>query len=55
MLQEIRDYTDIDVRVLVAQIEAIPDEVRPGLSLPLQQAVEPMCRLILQTLAGDAS
>ena len=55
MLQEIRDYTNIDVRVLVAQIEAIPDEVRPGLSVALQQAVEPMCRLILQTLAGGAS
>ena len=39
----------------VAQIEAIPDEVRPGLSVALQQAVEPMCRLILQTLAGGAS
>lgn len=50
MLKEIRDHTDIDVRVLVAQIQGIPDVVTQGLSFALQEAVEPMCRLVLQTL-----
>lgn len=54
MLKEIRDCTDIDVRVLVAQIDVIPDEAKEGLSAALLEAVEPMCLLILQTLKGSA-
>lgn len=55
MLKEIRDYTPIDVRVLVVQIQRIPSAVEPGLSKPVQEAIPTMCRLIIETLEGNPS
>lgn len=49
MLREIRDFTDIDLRILAVQIDHIPDEVHPGLSPAVAAAVLPMCRLIMKT------
>lgn len=46
MLKEIKEATPIEVRVLVVQATSLPDEVKPGLSQPVQAAVRPMCERI---------
>ena len=40
LLREIRDYCEVEVRVLVCQVTRIPEEVSPGLSIPVSRAVE---------------
>lgn len=40
LLQELEENTKIKVLILVAQIGYIPDEIAPGLTPPLQKAVE---------------
>ncbi len=40
MLQELKDQTGVQVMILAAQIQELPDEVRPGLSPRLQEAVK---------------
>lgn len=50
MLQELRQSTPMEVRVLVVQIAQIPETVRPGLSAPVQAAVPRMCARILEIL-----
>lgn len=47
MLKEIKEGTDIDVRVLVVQTTELPDEIRPGLSPAVAAAVPEMCRRIM--------
>ena len=54
MLQQIKDHTPIDVRVLVVQTGTLPSEVRPGLSPPVRDAVPVMCRFIIETLQESA-
>jgi len=46
MLKELKDYCNIDVKILVAQTELIPDEVGPGLSRTIENAVPKMCELL---------
>jgi coenzyme F420 hydrogenase subunit delta len=56
LLKEIRNYTDIDVRVLVAQPKNIPDRVKPGLSPAVRAAVPKMCERIMSIIEpGDAA
>jgi len=50
LLKEIRDETDIRTHVLAVQISRIPDEIRPGLSGPVERAVPRMCALIADRL-----
>jgi excisionase family DNA binding protein len=45
MLKELKTATDMNIRVLVGQTEAIPDEVAPGLSPALAAAVPEASRL----------
>jgi coenzyme F420 hydrogenase subunit delta len=40
MLQELKDQTGVKVAILAAQIQELPDEIRPGLSERLQEAVK---------------
>lgn len=54
MLQQIKDHTSIDVRVLVVQTDTLPSEVSPGLSPSVRDAVPVMCRFILKTLQESA-
>jgi coenzyme F420 hydrogenase subunit delta len=55
LLKEIRYYTNIDVRVLVAQPGSIPDRVKPGLSPAVRAAVPKMCERIMTLIeSGDA-
>lgn len=48
MLKELKDETDIDIRILVAGITELPDEVCPGISEPVKGAIPDMCRKILE-------
>jgi coenzyme F420 hydrogenase subunit delta len=51
LLAKIEAHAKIKIVILVAQIEHIPDEVRPGLSKRIQAAVIPACDRIAQILA----
>jgi coenzyme F420 hydrogenase subunit delta len=46
MLKELRDYCRTDVRVIACQVKTIPQEIRTGLSQPVQAAVPKVSRLI---------
>ncbi|MBM4273006.1 MAG: hydrogenase maturation protease [Deltaproteobacteria bacterium] len=53
MLQELKDQTGVEVTVLAAQVQEIPEEVQPGLSQRLQWAVkEAAARLAATVNAG---
>lgn len=54
MLQEIRDFTSIDLTILAVQIGHIPDEVQPGLTRPVADAIPHMCRLIFHIATGGS-
>jgi len=50
MLKELKDYCNIDVKILVAQTEFIPEEVGPGLSKAIENAIPKMCELLNQEI-----
>jgi len=52
MLKEIKEGTQIDVRILVVQTTELPDEVQPGLSDAVDAAVPEMCDRILKTIGS---
>jgi coenzyme F420 hydrogenase subunit delta len=43
LLQELQDQAGVIVRILAVQISCIPEEVRPGLSEPVQAALGRAC------------
>jgi coenzyme F420 hydrogenase subunit delta len=43
MLKELKEHAGMDVRVVVVQVDSIPDEVRPGLSAAVAAAVPVAC------------
>ncbi len=53
MLKELKDQTDVDVRVLVVQIQHIPEEINPGISEPVMSAIPEMCRLLIDIINKD--
>jgi coenzyme F420 hydrogenase subunit delta len=55
MLQELKEHSPIDITILVAQIETIPEEVRPGLSPAVTRAVDTACRRLLAALELEES
>lgn len=54
MLKELKDQTDVDVRVLVVQIQHIPEEIDPGISEPVTTAIPEMSRLIINIINTDS-
>jgi len=48
LLRELGDLADVEVTCLVAQVALVPPEVQPGLSAPVQRAVEQAAQMILQ-------
>jgi coenzyme F420 hydrogenase subunit delta len=50
MLQELKDHSQIEVTILVAQVQDVPEEVRPGLTPALEAAIDPACRRILEII-----
>ena len=55
MLKEIKEGTDIDVRVLVVQTEGIPEQVCPGMSPPVAAAVPRMCAKIMSLVQAEGA
>ena len=55
MLKELKEYTDVDVRVLVAQVQHIPEEISPGISSPVTAAVPEMCRRVMEIIDKEGS
>ena len=55
MLKELKDHTDVDVRVLVVQPEYIPAEIEPGLSESVKAAIPDMCGRIIAILDKELS
>lgn len=52
MLQELKDHTRVDVKILVAQAAEIPEEVKPGLSPAMSGAIEEACQRIVAEILG---
>ena len=50
MLAELKETSDLQVKIIVAQTAAFPEEVRPGLSDAVQQAVPSACELIMAAI-----
>jgi coenzyme F420 hydrogenase subunit delta len=50
MLKELKDYTQVDIHILVAQVMEIPEEVRPGLSAQVTAVIPEVCERILKNL-----
>jgi len=50
MLKELKDLTNVDVRVLVVQAAHIPEEINPGLSRPVLAAVPAMCHRLMDII-----
>ena len=51
LLQELEQNTGIEVLILAAQIEYIPEEIAPGLSPAMSKAVTKACEKIAQILS----
>ncbi len=47
MLAELKETSGLQVKIIVAKTEALPEEVRPGLSAAVQQAVPVACEKIM--------
>lgn len=52
MLQELKDHSGIEITILVAQIQEIPEEVRPGLTPAMERAVAAAGARIMAEIAG---
>ncbi len=48
MLYELKTSAQIDIHFFAAQIETIPDFIKPGLSQTIEKSVTKMCHLILK-------
>jgi coenzyme F420 hydrogenase subunit delta len=52
MLQELKEHSPIEVKILVAQVEFMPEEVTPGMSAVMVEAVETTCQRLMEELKG---
>lgn len=50
MLAELKETSGMQVKIIVAQTEALPEEVRPGLSAAVQQAVPKACERLMAAI-----
>jgi coenzyme F420 hydrogenase subunit delta len=53
MLQELKEHSRIDIKIIVAQVEAIPDEVQPGLSAAMTKAIDTVCQRLVAALPAE--
>lgn len=54
LLEELKTHARLDVQILVVQIESIPEEVRPGLSAPVAEAVPRACEYLIAEVQKHA-
>ena len=52
MLKEIKDYCSVKVTIIVGQVAAQLEEVRPGLSRPMRAAVDKAAEKVFDLLSG---
>ncbi len=50
LLKELRKEANIPIRIIVAQVKHIPEEIEPGLSDELKNAITPMCKRMIEVL-----
>ncbi len=50
MLQEIKEQSGMQVKIIVARTESLPEEVKPGLSESIQRAVPLACERIMAAI-----
>jgi coenzyme F420 hydrogenase subunit delta len=50
MLQELKEHSPMDIKIIVTQIDTIPEEVKPGLSTAVTNAVDAACRTLLAAI-----
>lgn len=50
LLAELEEHTGIQVEILVAQVEYIPEQIEPGLSASMKKGVHVACERVLQVL-----
>jgi coenzyme F420 hydrogenase subunit delta len=55
MLHELQEHSGIEIKILVAQVGAIPEEVKPGLSPTMAGAVDTVCQHLLADLQARRS
>ena len=53
LLKELRDFCNIRITILSAQVEDIPDEVRVGLTPVMEQAVPLMCAQLSELIIAE--
>lgn len=53
LLSEIEEHTGIDVAIIAAQVECLPEEVRQELSPSMQGAVVRACETLAQILSAN--
>jgi coenzyme F420 hydrogenase subunit delta len=52
LLRELKEICNVDVRLIVAQTEDVPEAVKPGLSKRLADSIPPACEMILKAAAN---
>jgi coenzyme F420 hydrogenase subunit delta len=50
ILQELKDHTNIEVKIIVGQAEKVPEEVKPGLTAAMERAVAAACERVLEEI-----
>lgn len=50
LLKELRDFCGVDITIFACQVENLPEEVKPGLSKSLQEAIPKICKTIMESL-----
>jgi coenzyme F420 hydrogenase subunit delta len=54
MLQELKEHSPIEVKIIVAQVEFMPEEVTPGMSAVMVDAVDTTCQRLLAEIDTKA-
>jgi coenzyme F420 hydrogenase subunit delta len=50
LLQELKEHTQVEIHIIVAQVRELPEEVSPGLSPEVTGAIKEVCARILHIL-----
>lgn len=51
LLKELENYCNVDVKIIAAQVLSIPEEVSPGLSSVMKNAIPAACEMILKEMS----
>jgi Ni,Fe-hydrogenase maturation factor len=54
LLKELKNICGVDVSIISVQVQHIPEEVSPGLSKVIQDAIPAVCERILSALESNS-